>query len=79
MENIKTFKAGKTYKTVDTGEAGSVFVYTIIKRTAKRLTFKSKMYGIVTKGIYIFSGAEWCKPEGTHSMCLRLSAAKEVK
>ena len=52
-----------------------IFTGTVIKRTAKRVTVKTPMYGVKTVAIKTDEdGNESCYPMGTYSMAPRFSA-----
>jgi len=52
-----------------------IFTATVIKRTAKRVTLDTDLYGVKTVGIKLDSeGNEFCYPYGTYSMCTSFNA-----
>jgi hypothetical protein len=69
-ENIMTtFNVNQTYSVKSICDSECVFSYTVIKRTAKRITIKDKFNRIEKRGISIINGQEICYPEGKYSMC----------
>lgn len=70
------FEVGKTYKTSSLCDSECIYSFTILKRTAKRMTFTN--HGeTVTRGVWVGEdGVERCKPHGTYSMCAVIRADK---
>jgi len=66
---IARFETGKTYTTRSVGDYDCIFSFTVIKRTAKRITLKEYGKDITTRGIYVYDNSECCKPLGEYSMC----------
>ena len=62
-----TFKVGETYSTRNTGS------FTILARTAKRITFR--IYGeLRQRGILDDGEGEYCFPHGRYSMAQTINA-----
>ena len=76
MEKLIQFEVGKTYETRSIGDYDCIFSYTIVKRTAKQITFMRHGKPI-TKGVKIHENIEYCYPEGNYSMCPVIHANKE--
>lgn len=73
------FEVGKTYETRSACDHDCIFSYTVVKRTAKRITIKKRNKGkeyIV--GTYEYEGVEHARPEGKYSMCPVINANREV-
>ena len=62
------FEVGKTYSCRSTCDWDCIFSYTVVKRTAKRMTIESHGRTSV-RGISTYNNVEHCKPEGDYSMC----------
>ena len=73
---IAIFETGKTYTTKSAGDYGCIFTYTIVRRTAKRITLRDEAGGLTTRGIYIYDNSECCKPEGSYSIAPVIRADK---
>jgi hypothetical protein len=71
---MKKFEVGNTYSTRSACDHECIFSYTVKKRTAKFLWLENKRGEQKRRGIYAHSGIEYCKPEGTYSMCPVISA-----
>jgi len=69
------FKVGKTYTTRSACDYDCVFSYKVIARTAKQITIERGRGDVVKRGVYLRDGVEYCKPEGTYSMCPVIRAA----
>lgn len=73
------FEVGKTYTTRSACDYDCIFRFTVLSRTAKRVTFEGRNGETNTRGVYTNDyapGVEHCKPHGTHSMCAIISADK---
>ena len=80
METIIKFEAGKTYATPSICDSAMMVTATIVKRTAKRVTFSMKgETKTQTKGITIYEGKEVFYPWGQYSMCPSLHADDVVE
>lgn len=80
METIIKFEAGKTYATPSICDSQMMVTATIVKRTAKRVTFHMKgETKTKTKGITIYDGKEVFYPWGQYSMCPSLHADDVVE
>lgn len=70
MNTLIKFEEGKTYATPSIVDSSFMITVTVVKRTAKRVTFSVKGESeTVTKGIGIYEGKEFFYPNGQHSMC----------
>lgn len=65
--NLK-FIAGKTYTTRSICDSDTIFSYEIVSRTNKTMMIKHSGKTF-KRGIYIMDGEEYCRPDGTFSMC----------
>lgn len=77
------FEVGKVYGTRSICDQDTIFSYEVLKRTAKSITLRSVYrnghYGEPKRrGVYVYDGIEYCKPEGTYSMCPVINATKAV-
>lgn len=80
METLIKFEEGKTYATPSIGDSSYIVTATIVKRTAKRVTFQMKgETETQTKGIFIYEGKECFYPRGNYSMCPTLRADDVVE
>lgn len=69
------FVVGRTYYDRSICDHDCIFSFTIVKRTAKTITFKA--HGkMTTRGVKMVDGVEQCKPFGTYSMCSIIRADK---
>lgn len=71
---VARFEVGKTYTCRSACDYNTVFEYTVIARTAKRITIEDKHGNTQKRGVYMYGATEQCKPEGTYSMCPVISA-----
>ena len=76
MNEIKTFEIDKTYTFRFIGDSDSCVPVKILNRTAKFVTVKTRGEDPIRCKIYIYDGAERCRPLGTYSMCPVLSAER---
>ena len=66
---MKTFTPGQELNQASICDSNCIFTGEVIKRTAKRVTIKTRMHGIKTVGIKLDdNGNEFCFPFGTYSM-----------
>jgi hypothetical protein len=66
---MNKFYAGQELSTRSIGDSNCVFTATVIKRTAKRVTLDTDMYGVKTVGVSLdMDGHEMCFPYGRYSM-----------
>jgi hypothetical protein len=65
---MKKFEVGKTYSTRSICDSECIFSFEVLKRTAKQITLKHHNE-VFKRGVYIYDGAEHCKPFGSYSMC----------
>lgn len=80
METLIKFEEGKTYATPSIGDSSYMVTATVIKRTAKRVTFQMKGESKpTTKGIFIYEGKECFLPRGKYSFCPTLRADDVVE
>ena len=72
---MNKFYEGQELSTRSIGDHDCIFTGTVIKRTAKRVTLMTDMYGIKTVGISIdMDGHEMCFPYGRYSMAATFRA-----
>ena len=71
------FEIGKTYSCRSSCDWDCVFSYTVVARTAKRVTLEAHGERTV-RGIYMVDGVEACRPEGSYSMCPSIRANREL-
>ena len=72
---MNKFYAGQELSNRSICDHNCVFTSTVIKRTAKRVTLNTDMYGVKTVGIMIDSdGNEFCFPYGRYSMATTFNA-----
>ena len=73
-----TFKVGETYATRSIGDNDCIYSATVIRRTAKTVTFRERGRGEYTcrinAGLSEFCGCEALYPHGQHSMCPTFTA-----
>ena len=70
---MKTFQVGRTYSTRSICDHDTIFSFEVVSRTAKTVTLRQ--HGkIFRRGVYVYDGAEQCKPYGSYSMCAIISA-----
>lgn len=67
------FQVNKTYTARSIGDANCVFEFTIIARTAKRVTINLRGER-VKRGIFIYDGVECFRPFGNYSMAVVVSS-----
>ena len=80
MDSIIKLEEGKTYATPSITDSSYMVTATVIKRTAKRVTFTMKGESKpITKGIGIYEGKEFFYPNGYYSMCAILRADDVVE
>lgn len=80
METLIKFEEGKTYATPSIGDSSYMVTATVVKRTAKRVTFQMKgETKTITKGIFIYEGQECFYPRGQYSFCPTLRANDVVE
>ncbi len=68
------FEVGKTYRTRSIVDYDTIFLFHIVARTAKTVTFTQHDGEPKKRGIYLYENVEQFKPFGTHSMCPIVSA-----
>jgi hypothetical protein len=68
------FQVGKVYTTRSACDYDCIFGYKVIARTAKQITMERNRGDVVKRGVFLIDGVEYCKPEGTYSMCPVISA-----
>lgn len=73
---VKAFEVGKTYTCRSACDWDCVFEYTVVKRTAKRVTLRTKHGKTMVRGVSVYDGSEYCKPEGDYSMCPIIRASR---
>lgn len=71
-----TFQIGTTYTTRSACDYDTIYSWTVISRTAKRLTLEDRWGNQEKRGVYIWNGIEHCKPAGTFSMCPVITAER---
>lgn len=74
MTNNAQFQIGRTYTCRSICDHDTVYAFTVIKRTAKRITFTDRFGKMSTRGVYFCDLIEHCKPHGTYSMCAVIGA-----
>lgn len=72
------FQTGQTAACRSLGDHNCVWVFTVIKRTAKFVTLEDSNGETYRVGVYDWDGAEACKPFGRYSMAPTLRADREV-
>jgi hypothetical protein len=73
MTNPTAFEAGKTYSTRSLCDYDCIFRFSIVRRTAKTITFT--YHGQEqTRGVRIRDGVERCLPLGRFSMAPTITA-----
>ena len=72
MQAIK-FNVGQTYSVRFMSDSDSVAHFTIVKRTAKTVTF-ARPNGTLTRRISEWCGVEQFRPFGSYSMCMLIDA-----
>lgn len=80
MENnteITRFEVGKTYATRSACNHDCVYEFTVIRRTPKFLHLDDGHGKIERRGVYVYNGAENCKPHGTYSMAPIITAGED--
>jgi hypothetical protein len=70
------FEIGKTYSTRSACDYETVYSWTVIARTAKQITLEDRWGRQGKRGIYLWNDTEYCKPNGTYSMCPVINAEK---
>lgn len=71
----KTFAVGQTIATRATCNWDTVYVFTVLKRTAKFVTFEDRWGEVKRVGVKVDSeGVEWAMPHGTYSMAAVICA-----
>jgi hypothetical protein len=83
MENTtaQTFAAGQTYAIRSIGDNDCVFRFTVLSRSAKRITIKSN-FGVKTVGVKpskYHNGSEMAYPLGNYSMSPMMVAGERVE
>ena len=82
MSDYKTFKVGETYAARSICDDDCVFSATVVRRTAKTVTFRERGRGEYTcrisKGLSEFHGCEAVHPHGTFSMCPTFKADRTL-
>lgn len=74
------FEVGKSYQARWVTNYDLISTFEVVKRTAKFVTLLSKDDGSTKRvGVHEWSSVETCKPFGTYSMCLVLSADRPVE
>lgn len=68
------FAIGKTYSTRSACDYDTIYSWTVVRRTAKQVILCDTFGDEVRCGVYVYDGAEHCKPNGTYSMCPVISA-----
>ena len=72
---MNTFETGKTYSTRSISNSDCVFSITILKRTAKSVTFKDILgNGIKRAMVFEYEGSECVMPTGRYSMAPTIRA-----
>lgn len=76
------FKVGETYATRSIGDSDCIFSATVVRRTAKTVTFRDRARGEYTcrinAGLSDFCGCEAVYPYGRYSMCPTFEANKTL-
>jgi hypothetical protein len=72
MTAIK-FNVGQTYSGRFMSDYDSIANFTIVKRTAKTVTF-ARPNGTLTRRVSEYCGVEQFKPFGSYSMCMVIDA-----
>jgi hypothetical protein len=67
------FEVGKTYTCRSICDHDTIYSFTIIARTDKRITFEQHGKR-TTRGVSVYDGVESCKPHGSYSMCAVIRA-----
>ncbi len=70
----KSFEVGKTYTTRSACDYECVFAFTVISRTAKRMTIEDCHGRTRTVGIKVWAGCETAMPQGRFSMAPVITA-----
>jgi hypothetical protein len=76
--DLITFQPGQTVACRSLGDYNCVWVFTVVKRTAKFVTLEDTSGKLRRVGVYEYDGAEACKPFGRYSMAPTLRADREV-
>lgn len=72
---MNKFYAGQELSERSICDSNCIFKGTVLKRTAKRVTINTDIYGIKTIGIMLDStGNEFCYPYGRYSMAATFNA-----
>lgn len=66
---MANFEIGKTYSTRSACDWECVFSFTVLRRTAKRITIEDRHGQVRTVGVQNYGGDETAKPLGSYSMC----------
>lgn len=64
----KKFLAGKTYATRSICDNDIGFTFKVIRRTNKFLTLEDSFGEVSRRKVFVYEGAERCKPQGDFSM-----------
>lgn len=75
----KEFVVGKTYYARSICDYDTVFKFTVIKRTAKRLTLQDEYGETRVRGVSLYDGVETCSPYGSYSMSATIYANRYLK
>ena len=73
QETIKKFKTNQHYATSSVCDHNCIFKFKVVRRTAKTI-WVDGMYGVQSRRVYVYDGAESIKPFGTYSMAPILTA-----
>jgi hypothetical protein len=68
------FQEGVTYATRSICDHDCIFSFTIVSRTAKRVTIKDKRGEVSKRGVSTWAGVEQFKPFGSYSMAAIIGA-----
>ena len=72
----KIFEIGKTYTTRSACDHDCMFAFTIISRTAKRITIEDRHGNISTVGVKVWADNETAMPFGRYSMAPVINAER---
>jgi hypothetical protein len=73
------FQVGKTYYDRSSCDWDTIYSFTILARTAKTVTIKSKHGEITKRGVRLRNDVEQFKPFGSYSMCAIVSADRPIE
>lgn len=72
----QNFEVGKTYTCRAIGDHNLIYRWTVIARTAKRLTLRNAHGRECVRGVSRYDGDEVCYPSGKYSMCPIIRAGR---